>query len=59
MGQGIEYEAPLANVRGAFFVDGIADTVSIDDRVTRDGWDTGGTLKPTDRDENEDFWMVF
>jgi hypothetical protein len=55
----IGYEAPLAEVRGAFFVDGIADTVSIDDGVTRGNWEDGGTLKPTDKDEDENLWIFF
>jgi hypothetical protein len=55
----IGYEAPLAEVRGAFFVDGIADTVSIDDGVTRDGWGTPETLKPVDNDDSGELWMVF
>jgi hypothetical protein len=53
------YKTPLAVVRGVFLCDGIADVVSIDDGVTKDGWGSGGTLKPEDNDGNEELWMVF
>jgi hypothetical protein len=54
-----EYKTPLAMVRGVFLCDGIADVVSIDDGVTRDGWNSGGTLKPEENDTNDELWMVF
>jgi hypothetical protein len=53
------YLTPRADVRGVFLCDGIADVVSIDDGVTRDGWGSGGTLRPEDNDTNEELWMVF
>jgi hypothetical protein len=49
MGQGIEYEAPQAQVCGAFLCDSVADTVfSPVRRVDVTDWVDGGEVTGTD-----------
>jgi hypothetical protein len=61
MGQVIEYKTPLAQVRGVFLCDSVADTVAVSaltQGISQEGWAADVILGDVDT-EGGDLWLGY
>jgi hypothetical protein len=59
MGQGIEYEVPRVQIRGAFFVDDLAIPISIRGSILQEDWDVSDNEEVGDTSWEGDIDLVF